>query len=341
MRTIRKHIRPDTMASEVRPHHSAIGRRIYIGVLILFALAILRYLFGDLFILKGDGLVLRDYAAVEMGYITRVTAVEVDEGESVKEGQLLLKIESMELLERLADLSSRQANLIQISAEFTLLSETAKQLLVPAEHRKQEIEEILARINKLADKGFVSKITYQEVLRDNFNAGQELVKIQVESTTLDKKRKAVDAAIKVAGTAYQRLKDHYDDGRVRSPVNGLVGATVPSVGDVYREGEPLMQVYWGEPYVLAYMPRRYILALRPGMVVTVKSGRYKDKGVISELLPISDQLPEEFQNTFKPQERNQLAKIVLSDPEHFPLSEKVQVTLELNWKDLFVENFMD
>ncbi|GAB2897770.1 HlyD family secretion protein [Microbulbifer echini] len=341
MRTIRKHIRPDNLDSEIRPHHSAIGRRIYIGVLILFALGIIRYLFGDMFLLKGDGLVLRDYAAVEMGYITRVTAVEVDEGQSVKEGDLLLKIESMELLERLADLSARQANLIQISAEFTLLSETAKQLLVPAEHRKREVEEIIARINKLADKGFISKISYQEVLRDNFDAGQALVKIQVESTTLDKKRKAVESAIKVSAEAFQKLKKHYDDGQVRSPVSGLVGATVPSVGDVYREGEPLMQVFWGEPYVLAYLPRRYLLSIKPGMVVTLKSGRYKDKGVISELLPLSAQLPEEFQNTFKPQERNQLAKITLTDPEMFPVSEKVNVTLEINWKDIIVENFMN
>ncbi len=32
-------------------------------------------------------------------------------------------------------------------------------------------------------------------------------------------------------------------------------------------------------------------------------------GVVTEILPLTDTLPKEFQNTFKPSDRSQLAKI--------------------------------
>ena len=78
--------------------------------------------------------------------------------------------------------------------------------------------------------------------------------------------------------------------------------------------------------MLAYLPRRYLFPIRAGMKVKVKSGRYTATGVIQQILPITDALPKEFQNTFKPQDRSQLARIRLLEPEKFPLHEKVQLT---------------
>jgi hypothetical protein len=62
------------------------------------------------------------------------------------------------------------------------------------------------------------------------------------------------------------------------------------------------------------------------MKVRVSSGRQNAKGVIAEILPISDALPIEFQNTFQPQDRNQLAKIRLDGASPFPIGEKVRLS---------------
>ena len=43
-------------------------------------------------------------------------------------------------------------------------------------------------------------------------------------------------------------------------------------------------------------------------------------------LPLTATLPKEFQNTFQPLNRNQLAKIRLSRSASFPLNQKVSVT---------------
>ncbi|MCO1336254.1 hypothetical protein MO867_18135 [Microbulbifer sp. OS29] len=341
MKALRKRLRPDSFESEQRKTRGSASRRIYLLLLVLFAIGVIRYIWGDWFLLRSDGLVLRDQSVIEMGYLVKVVEVAINEGQSVQAGELLLRIESMELLERIADLSSRQANLMQIAAEFTLLAETAKQLIVPAKERKEQIGRIVNRINKLANRGVVSEVSYQDVLKDNFEANETLVKLQIESTTLEGKRKAVDEALQRSEQALNKLEEHYNNGIVQSPTKGLVGASIPHVGNVYDAGEPLMEIYTGEAYVLAYLPNQYQFAIKPGMEVLIAGGRFKDKGVLIEMIPLSAALPQEFQNTFKPTSRNQLAKIALLDPSKFPVNEKVTITLKIDWFDLFIERFIN
>ncbi|WP_444959518.1 HlyD family secretion protein [Microbulbifer sp. VVAC002] len=341
MKALRKRLRPDSFESEQRKTRGSASRRIYLALLILFGIGVIRYIWGDWFLLRSDGLVLRDQSVIEMGYLVKVVEVAVDEGQMVKEGELLLKIESMELLERIADLSNRQANLMQISAEFTLIAETAKKLLLPAQERKEQIGRIVNKINKLADKGVVSEVGYQDVLKDSFEASETLVKLQVESATLEGKRRSVDEALYRSEQALKKLEEHYNNGIIQSPTSGLVGASVPHVGNVYDAGEPLMAIYTGEAYVLAYLPNQYQFVIKPGMEVLVTGGRFKDKGVLVEMIPLSAALPQEFQNTFKPTSRNQLAKIVLLDPSKFPVNEKVTITLKIDWIDVIIDKFIN
>ena len=63
-----------------------------------------------------------------------------------------------------------------------------------------------------------------------------------------------------------------------------------------------------------------------GMEVSVTDGRDTATGVVSEILPVTDTLPKEFQNTFTPSDRSQLAKIKLEVRAPFPLNQKVSVS---------------
>ena len=81
------------------------------------------------------------------------------------------------------------------------------------------------------------------------------------------------------------------------------------VGNVYRPGDPLLSISSGDPYVLIYLPRRYLFSIYVGMQMRVTDGQHTENGVVSEILPVTASLPKEFQNTFQPSDRNQLAKV--------------------------------
>lgn len=326
MRPLKKRLRPDNMPNEQRVARGSAGRIVYLAFLILFGLAVANYLFGDFVFLRADGLVLRDQNVVAMPYIARIERIDVKEGQNVEKDAPLLKLQSLEILERLADLSTKRAELIAKATDFKIRSERSAQLLPLAERRETEAARVIKQFDDMAKDGFVRSAPYAEALSSNYEARRDHVNLTAESRVLSGEMNALDAALADAEAALRDLQKSYADGLVRAPVSGSVGATIPSAGDVYRPGEPLLSIYSGEPYVLVYLPRRYLFPMYAGMRLEVTDGRHTAGGVITEILPVTATLPKEFQNTFQPQDRNQLAKIKLDPGTRFPLSQKVQVS---------------
>ncbi len=329
MRTLRKRPRSDNIANQSRRPAGNMGRRIYLALLILIGIGAVNYLWGDFVTLRGEGLVLRDKTVVATSYVARVTAVHVREAEDVEKGDALLQISSTDLLERLADMSIRQASVKQMATELHLRLEIARRLLPQAKRRDDETRQMLLRLENTANSGYVTTASYREALQASFSASSDITRLSAENEILRSKIDELDSVQANAANALKQLRDSYGDGTLRAAVKGSVGAQLPSVGDVYRPGEPILSVYSGEPYILAYLPSRYLFEIRPGMKVVVSSGRERGEGVISEILPLSDVRPQEFQDSFRPRDRNQLAKISLSNPAKFPMGEKVWISQ--NW----------
>ena len=112
MQPLKKRLRPDNIPSEQRVMRGRTGRTIYLLLLSVFGLTVINYMFGDYVLLEADGLVLRDQHVVATTYVARVDGVDVTEGQAVEAGNPLIKLQSTEILERLADLSTKRAELV-------------------------------------------------------------------------------------------------------------------------------------------------------------------------------------------------------------------------------------
>lgn len=276
--------------------------------------------------MRANGLLLRDKTVIAPSYVARVQGVHIKEGEEVKKGQVLVNLQSIEMLERLADLSARRARVVADMVELRIRSETVSALLPLAQKREDEAARVVGKFDQLAESGLTTASSYDTALTANFNAQQDRIKLASQMNTLEKELATLQEARVDAESALSKLQEQYAEGVVRAPISGSIGATAPAIGNVYRTGDPILSIYSGEPYVLAYLPRRYLFSIETGQKVTISDGRHSVAGVLSELLPVTDTLAKEFQNTFKPTDRNQLAKIRLLEPSPFPLHEKVMIT---------------
>jgi multidrug resistance efflux pump len=328
---LRRRPRPDRLASQQRRTTNQTGRLVYLAMLAVFAGVLVNYLFGDFVILRADGLAVRDEVTIATTYIAGVKSIEVEEGQQVSAGDPLMVLQSSQILEQLADLSTRRARLAAEAADFRIRAETVTKLLPLAERRERETDKILLTFDELSERQLVTNARYDEALRASFEARQSLVKLRTEGETLTDELAALNAARADADQALDDLRAYYDGGVVRSPVDGTIGTAVAVAGDVYRPGEKIMTISTGETYVLAFLPRHYLFAIAPGMDVAVSAGRLGADGTISEILPVTDALPDEFQNTFKPRDRSQLARIRFASPPPFPLHEKVRIGRRLFW----------
>ncbi|MEZ5829390.1 MAG: hypothetical protein R3D30_14425 [Hyphomicrobiales bacterium] len=326
MRSLKTRLRPDNIPNEKRIVRGRTGRAIYLTLLALFALGVLNYMFGDYVLLNADGLVLRDENVIATPYVARVESVDIKEGQSVDSGMPLLKLQSTELLERLADLSTTRAELIAKATDFKVRAESVAELLPLAERRAAEAVNTIKQFDNLANEKLVTSARYQEALRVSYEASRDRLNLLTQSKVLSEELASLDQALKDANQAIANLEQVYANGLVVSPTDGAIGAVIPAVGNVYRPGDPILTVYSGDEYVLVYLPRRYLFPIEVGMRVEVTDGRDIATGVVAEILPVTDTLPKEFQNTFKPSDRNQLAKIKLDGGAPFPLNQKVSVS---------------
>jgi multidrug resistance efflux pump len=326
MRALKKRFRPDNLPNEKRVARGSVGRIVYLALLAAFTLAVLNFFFGDLLFMRADGLVLRDHTVVATTYIARVEKVGVKEGQIVKKGETLLQLQSLEVLERIADLSFKRADLAAKATDFKIRADSVAQLLPLAEHRAAEAKRVTQQFEGMQKEGFVRSVPYAEALRAEYDANKDLVNLSAQSRVLKEELSALEAARADADVTFEDLQKLYANGLVSAPLSGAVGASVPSVGNVYRPGEPMLSIYWGEPYVLMYLPRRYLFSINVGMRLTVTDGQHTEDGVITEILPLTDTLPKEFQNTFQPSDRNQLARVKLPATSVFPLHQTVTVS---------------
>ena len=332
VKSLRKRPRPDALRTEQRRVTNKTGRLVYLAMLLALLTTGLNFLFGDLVFFRASGLVLWEKTTVSATYLARVEEVKVTPGQAISAGTPILRLQSTKILERFADLSSKKAALTAKAAEFKIRAETASRLLPLAEKREYETAKMLKKMYDLSIARVATLARYADALRSRFDAQRSFVEIEAQNRTLKDELTAVDAARADAELALTKLRDHYADGVVTAPVSGAIGTSVPSRGDVYQPGETILEVYSGKAYVLAYLPRRYLFGVETGTQVKVKSGRLSATGVITDILPVTVALPKEFQNSFTPRDRSQLARISFDEVPPFPLHAKVLLTVA---NDLF------
>jgi multidrug resistance efflux pump len=119
----------------------------------------------------------------------------------------------------------------------------------------------------------------------------------------------------------------YDDGKLRSMIDGVVSKVLVSPGSVVRPGEPMVEIVGKHRFVVAWFPVSRLYRLQVGDAVTVSTGGGRRlPGKIAKVSVIADALPKEFQKAFAPAERQQLMWIEF-DPGVTPPPYFTKVTI--------------
>lgn len=325
MKRLRNRERVDTFHNDRRGSKKSYGRYVYLAMLAMVAAAVGNHLWGDLVIFRADGLIVQDRIEIEAGFVGRLEELPVRIGQRVEKGTVVARLESIDIVERLAQLSLRVAELTNTSIEQDNTIAVAEQLLPLAAERRNDRQVILASLTGLNHKGFVT-VEKMKLAMDDLRAAEE-IQIRLR-TSLDQNghaRAARGTAMQHAIKAFENLKAVYGDGVVTAPASGVIGTALPAPGEVFLTGEPILSIHSGDKYVLAYLPPRYLFSVTVGEEVKLSAGPLVATGQVEDILPVSDALPQEFQRRFQPTERGQLARIKLNGAQDWPLNAKVEI----------------
>ena len=277
----------------------SLTRLVYFAALIAFAVYLGSTFAGGYIYMRGEGLVVGEPAVVAAEFIATVTDVSVKDGQEVKRGEVVSHISSQYMSETRAKLASDYAARASRLAEVKARREIVDAVLVSAETRERVAANGLAQLDTIQKKGYLPILTHTAATDQAFKGKQEAEALRAESRALDGQIATMASASQQADCALKELVALYDDGKLRSMIDGVVGKVLVSPGSVVRPGEPMIEI-GKHRFVVAWFPVSRLYRLQVGDAVTISTGGATCPTKIAKVSVIADALPKEFQNAFAP-----------------------------------------
>lgn len=182
----------------------------------------------------------------------RVQLIHVNRGDDVKQNDILITLDSPELLAqvRAAEAARDQAQAQVELSEHGTREESMRYYEALVEQAKVAYDNANREYNRnkaLSTKGFVSQSVLDSALKTRDAAFQQ---VQSAQANLDQakngdrveQRQIYDAKLKEAQEQLKQLQIQYDDLIVKAPVDGEVGSIPAEVGELFNANSPLLTV---------------------------------------------------------------------------------------------------
>jgi HlyD family secretion protein len=192
-------------------------------------------------IAKTNGRIEATEVDVSSKYAGRLESVMVDEGDEVKVGQVIARIDSPEYE---AQLRTAQANVLV--AQDTLASGEAKVAQAQADlvYATGDLE----RGKELVEKGWMTKQVYDQRV-DRFSTDKAAVDAS------EKQRDAAKSVVEAAQAEVERINSILKDLTILSPGDGRVQYRLHRSGEVVNAGQRIVQILdLKDVYMTIYLP---------------------------------------------------------------------------------------
>lgn len=182
----------------------------------------------------------------------RVIAINANRGDNVKVGELLITLDSPELL---AQVKSAEASRDQAKAQLEQSVHGTREesiryyeaLLAQAKVSYDNAAKEYDRNKTISSKGYISQSVLDSALKAKDAAYQQ---VQSAQATLDQalhgdrleQRKIYEAQLQQSEENLKQLTIQYDDLLLKSPVDGEVGSIPAEVGEIFNASSPLITV---------------------------------------------------------------------------------------------------
>ncbi|MGP3225915.1 HlyD family secretion protein [Serratia nevei] len=232
----------------------------------------------------------------------RVVERLIERGDDVKSGQLIIQLDSPELM---AQLRSAQATRDEAKAQLDqslhgTREESIRNLranLAQAEAQYRNAQNDYNRNLSVSGKGYISKSELDASCRSRDTAFQQ---VQAAKANLDEGingdrvelRQQYAAALRAAEENLLQIQAQSDDLQVKAPVDGEVGPIPAEVGELLNAGSPLVTLIRVPDAYFVFNLREDILAhVRKGDKVKLRVPALKDKMIDTEvryIAPLGD-----------------------------------------------------
>ena len=222
----------------------------------------------------------------------RVEKVLVREGESVREGGLLVELESAELR---ATLAQAQASRAQAQARLAGLRSTgrgsAQSAVTQAQAALDAAQSEFARVQQLVAQGFLSASRLDEARRARDVAAAQLATARTQVQAVGEAGTEVaqaQAQLSLAQASIDAAQARQAQTRLRAPADAVVLARAVEPGQIVQPGKALLTLALDGPTRLsAQVDERFLDQLALGQPASVLADAYPGRRFAARVLSIS------------------------------------------------------
>jgi membrane fusion protein, multidrug efflux system len=245
-------------------------KKIFIPTLIILIVAVLGvyWYIGQLaYVSTDDALIDSNRLSVSSKILGRITELTVDEGDSVKQGQLLVQLDSTDL----------KAQEIQARAALNLARESIKLSRVNLSTAQEDFNR--------AEKQYEGKIISEE----NFQHIQSALEAAKAQLNIDKTK------VETSRAHLNVIKTELLNTSIYSPMNGVLGKRWVLKGDVVQPGQPIFTIFdLSNIWVTAYLEETKLSSINIDDKVEISVDAYPDQNFSGKVYQIGSNTASQF-----------------------------------------------
>ena len=273
--------------------------KIYIPLSVVILIVIIGgiYWYKDYssYIKTDDAVVASDNISVSPKIMGRISRLYAQEGDSVKQGQLLAELDSVDLLAQkqqvIAAKAQTQANKAQTEAKYQFDEKNIKVLQIGLEKSKEDFD----RANLQFAGGVITKEQF-----DHLKKTQETAQAQLEAAKAQlvvSKTMIISAETAIVGAQAQIsvISTQLNNTRLHAPVDGVVAKRWLLPGDITQLGQSIYTInnntkFW----ILVYLEETKMETLHLGQKAKISLDTYPDVIFTGKIFTMSSTTASQF-----------------------------------------------
>lgn len=264
-------------------------------ILLVIVGSIYWYIDYSSYIRTDDAVVASDNVSVSPKIMGRISKLYVDEGDSVKKGQLLAELDSVDLLAQKQQIQASkvqtEANKSQTEANYLYGQKNIKVLEIALAKAKEDF----ARAKTQNAGGVITKEQFEHAQKAQETAQAQLEAAKAQLVVSKTQIKSAETAISSAQAQIGVISTQLNNTRLYAPVNGIVAKRWLLTGDIAQASQSIYTINNNSKFwILVYLEETKMETLHIGQKAKFSLDTYPDVVFTGKIFTVGSTTASQF-----------------------------------------------
>lgn len=284
---------------ENKPLKKEKNRKVYIPLVLIIALVlggvIYWYIDYSKYIKTDDAHVDADIVGVSPKILGRISQLYADEGDSVKQGELIAVLDSTDLVaqrnQAIAGKQLAEASVLQSRAKYEFDIQNNKVLEIALSKTKEDFD----RAKSQFEGSVITKEQYDHAKKALETAQAQLEAAHSQANVSKSQIQTAEASVETAQAQINTISTQLNNTKLFAPCTGVIGKRWLMPGDIAQPGQSIFTIVNGSKlWISIFLEETKLESLKIGQSVLFTIDTYPDETFTGKIFTIGSNTASQF-----------------------------------------------